>query len=82
MMMILKNISSVITVVIFTYNGMLRFSIFVSGDSQKSILVPRNMGSTHVAFLILVFHSHFFAFGGTHTALNSLTLHEPASVVP
>jgi hypothetical protein len=44
--------------------------------------IPRNMGSTHVTFLILVFRSHFFAFRGTHTAMNSLTLHELVSVVP
>ena len=44
--------------------------------------IPPNMGGTHVTFLILVLCSHFFAFGGTHVALNSLTLYEPPSVVP
>jgi len=39
MKMLLKNISSVITTVIFTYKGMFHSSIFVSGGSQKCILV-------------------------------------------
>ena len=36
---------------------------------------------TYVAFLTFVFCSCFFVFGRKHTAPNSLTLHEPVSVV-
>ena len=63
---LLKNISSVITVVIFTYNVVFRFSIFVSADSQKFSWydVPWNMEqhttlcciiSTCILFLFLCF---------------------------
>ena len=35
----------------------------------------------YVAFLTLEFRSCLFVLGGTHMALNSVTLHKPVSVV-
>jgi hypothetical protein len=80
MKMLLKNISLVITMAIFTDNCMFRFSILVSVDSQNCNLVWYT--STHrVAFSTPVFCSCFFIFGETHMAPNSLTLQEPMSIV-
>ena len=47
------------------------------------VIYLETRGSTqpYVAFLTLLFCSHFFAFGGTHTTPNSLILHESVSVV-
>ena len=81
---LLENISSVITMVIFTYNCMFHFSILVSAGSQKQfgVIYFKTWGSTqpYVVFWTLVFCSGFM-FGQTHKAPNSLTLHEPVSVV-
>ena len=50
---------------------------------QFDVLYFETWGSTqpYVAFSALLFCSYFFVFGGTHTTLNSLKLHEPVSVL-
>ena len=40
---------------------------------------PWGVTQTYVAFSTLEFHSCFFVLGGTHAALNSLTLHKAVS---
>jgi hypothetical protein len=80
--MLLKNISSVITAVIFSYICVFCLSILVSAGPQKCSLVwytPKHgvahnsmLHSQHLNFVLF-----FFVFGRTNTSPNSLTLHKP-----
>ena len=68
--MLMKNFSSVITMVIFTYNCVFHSSILVSVGCQKCSLVwhtskHRVAHNPYVSFLTLVFCSCFFVFGST-----------------
>jgi hypothetical protein len=78
---LLKNISLVITIVIFMYVCVFHLSILVSVGPQTCSLLwyLKTWDSTqpYVAFSALEFRSCFFVFGGTHMAANSLALHKP-----
>ena len=54
-----------------------------SSEMQFDVIHLETWGGTqpYVAFSTLEYCSCFFVFGGTHTALNCLTLHKPVSVV-
>ena len=62
---------------------LVHFSVSWFSEVQFGMIYLYIRGSTQpcVAFLILVFCTCFFVFGGTHMALNFLTLNEPVSVV-
>jgi len=80
--MLLKNMSSEISVVVLTDICVFRFSILVSADTQKCILrdIPQNTGS-HTTLYCILDTSVLFLFLRTYMAPNSLTLHKPVSVV-
>jgi len=82
--MLLKNISSVIAVAIFTYNCMfhfIRFSVSWFSDMWFGVMYFETWHSTqpYIAFSTHVFCSCVFVFRGTHMAPNSLTLPETVS---
>jgi len=48
---------------------------------QFGVIHLHTWGSTQPYFAFLALASYFLVFDGSHTAPNSLTLHDPASVV-